>query len=240
MAGEFSSAFLSMPERDLKGRENWRGFTTTSRVRGLDAIPFSKSLKFDMEIWDWADCSVAYSASCFWYGKPFATSNRTPLPKEAAAALPKLDGDIVGAIEFENLNIAGKSDGVSVSTQAEGLMKGSWSGGSQAFIQAAKPGDYVEWVVPPQRAETARLILYATKSFDYGIVRFTLPGGVVKVVDLWSDTPVASGPLDLGVFRIPSGHFAVRAEIVGANARARGSKAFFGLDCMVLEPQIKK
>jgi hypothetical protein len=91
MAEHYSSAFLAMPYRDLKGRENWSGFTTTSRVRGLDAIPFEKSFKFDMEIWNWADCNVGYSATTFWYARPGAKSNREPLPNEAKAPIPHLN-----------------------------------------------------------------------------------------------------------------------------------------------------
>ena len=80
----FSSPFISAPERDQVARNDWRGYTTTSRVRGLDAIPFRQELKHDMEIWDWADAQVDYSVGLFWYGRPGATSNRERQPAEAA------------------------------------------------------------------------------------------------------------------------------------------------------------
>ena len=62
MAHQFSSPFLSMPRRDSVSRDDRRGYTTTSRVRLLDEIPFQRSLKFDMEIWDWAATKLEYSA----------------------------------------------------------------------------------------------------------------------------------------------------------------------------------
>ena len=41
-------------------REDWRGYTTTSRVRLLDSIPFQTALKHNMEIWNWADTHTCY------------------------------------------------------------------------------------------------------------------------------------------------------------------------------------
>ena len=59
MARHFDSPFISMPQRDGRSREDWRGYTTTSRLRLLDGIPWQRSLKFDMEIWDWAATKLA-------------------------------------------------------------------------------------------------------------------------------------------------------------------------------------
>ena len=85
MAQQFSSPFISMPRRDSTSRGDWRGYTTTSRLRLLDGVPWQHSLKFDMEIWDWAATKLAYSAGTFWYARPGAGSNRRPMPEEAAA-----------------------------------------------------------------------------------------------------------------------------------------------------------
>jgi hypothetical protein len=45
------------------------GTTVNSRVRSLDAIPFRKSLRLDMESWQHFGGKVDYPAACFWYGK---------------------------------------------------------------------------------------------------------------------------------------------------------------------------
>ena len=55
--------------------------------RCLDAIPFTRSLRFDMEVWHWADCKVGYAATTYWYALPGATHNRLPQPEEAAAPI---------------------------------------------------------------------------------------------------------------------------------------------------------
>ena len=90
MAHHFNSPFIAMPQRDSKGRNDWRGYTTTSRVRLLDGVPWQRSLKFDMEIWGWAATKLGYSAGTFWYARPGAGSNRRPMPEAAAGPIQEL------------------------------------------------------------------------------------------------------------------------------------------------------
>lgn len=92
MGWVFSSPFISMPQRDNPDRGNWLEYTTTSRVRALDAIPFLRSLKVDMEISHHRQCQVAYGVGSFWYARPGAKSNRVPLPDEASRPLPQPPG----------------------------------------------------------------------------------------------------------------------------------------------------
>lgn len=235
MAEHFSSPFIAMPQRDHKGRDDWTGFTTTSRLRLLDAIPFSKSLKFDMEIWHWADCKVEYSAATFWYAKPGATSNRPPAPREAAQPLPEWRTDIKGALECESMPIVAKSDGLTSEIQDSGLSEGSWSNGRQLFVHGKVIGDFMELQVPVTNTGRQRLLLYATKSYDYGIVRISVDGKPAKEVDLWSAKPVASGAIDLGEFDLKTGACILRVEVAGTNPKSTGSHYYFGLDCVVLQ-----
>jgi hypothetical protein len=83
----FQTPFCNQPRCDGPGNA---GHTTNTRTRNLDAIPFEKSLKFDMEIWHWKDCKVNYAATTYWYALPGATSNRVPQPEEAVAPIPRL------------------------------------------------------------------------------------------------------------------------------------------------------
>jgi len=46
------------------------GVTVNSRLRSLDSIPFEKSLKFDMESWNWHGGKVDFAWVCFWYERP--------------------------------------------------------------------------------------------------------------------------------------------------------------------------
>ena len=77
------------------GRRGAKGFNICTRVRALDAIPFTKRLVFDMEAspgtqirnpWDILD----YSAVVFWYAYPGAVSNRQPMPDDVSKTLTTL------------------------------------------------------------------------------------------------------------------------------------------------------
>lgn len=82
---EFSSPYLAnVRVGGLDGHT--RGFNICTRERGLDAIPFDRRLRFDMEAsfgtdmrapWD----LLAYSAVTFWYARPGASHNRPATPR---------------------------------------------------------------------------------------------------------------------------------------------------------------
>ncbi len=81
--------------RKTGDERNTQGYSTETRTRSLDVMPFSSSLKLDMEIWSWTDCELGYGVGVMWYGDAETTSNRIPDPKEALN-VPELP------IEFEN------------------------------------------------------------------------------------------------------------------------------------------
>jgi hypothetical protein len=247
----FQHPFHAQVRCDGNGKNNW-GHSTVTRVRALDAIPFTKSLKFDMEVWHWAKCDVAYAATTYWYALPGATCNRAPQPEEAKAPIPQPPPlpkpmTIPGA-ECESLAIAAKSDGLVVVPQdMSGFGRNTWSNDVQLWVQARKPGDFVELTIPidPKMGAPVRVTLYATKSWDYGIVRFTINGEPAgpdhgAPIDLYSGshTVAATGPIDLGLFTPDANHtLRLRAELTGSNPKAEGSKSLFGLDCVNAKPE---
>ncbi|MBU6401396.1 MAG: DUF2961 domain-containing protein [Verrucomicrobia bacterium] len=83
----FEGPFSAQPRCDGPGNQ---GHTTNTRTRNLDVIPFTKSLRFDMEIWHWRDTNVAYAATTYWYARPGATCNRQPEPDAARAPIPSM------------------------------------------------------------------------------------------------------------------------------------------------------
>ncbi|MCC6679164.1 MAG: DUF2961 domain-containing protein [Phycisphaerales bacterium] len=254
----FQHPFHAQPRCDGNGKNNW-GHTSVTRVRALDAIPFEKSLKFDMEVWHWKECDVAYAATTYWYALPGSTSNR--LSDEAIAAMtaelkkpipqpPPLPPPfkIEGAIECEGMQVLAKSDGLPVVPQdMDGYGKKAWSGDSHLWVQGRRVGDFVEVAIPagdgPEARAARRVTLYATRSWDYGIVRFTVngkPAGPAEGIDLYSGgrgKVVATGPIELGTFTPVDGRLVLRAEVIGGNAKSEGSRSFFGLDAVVLSPE---
>jgi len=65
------------------------GHTTNTRTRNLDAIPFAKSLKVDMEIWHWAECNVGYGVATYWYALEGAKCNIVPRPADVTGEIPQ-------------------------------------------------------------------------------------------------------------------------------------------------------
>jgi hypothetical protein len=62
----FNHPFIGQPIGEGNSKKQG-GRTVNSRVRALDAIPFNKSLKFDMESWNWHGGDIDFSWACFWY-----------------------------------------------------------------------------------------------------------------------------------------------------------------------------
>lgn len=239
----FQDPFHAQPRCDGPGNY---GHTTVARVRLLDGIPFHESIKTDIEIWHWAECDIAYAATTFLYMKPGGTTNRPELPEEAArgvidpAPLPP-PFRIEGALECEDLKVVGASEGMPVGAQdMQGFGRDKWSGNSQLWCQGRKVGDYVEVRIPVEGDGLVKLKLFATKSWDYGVLGFAVNG---KTLERTEDTfsggrgkVEPTGAIALGTFAPRNGAITLRVTVVGSNPDAEGSGAFFGLDAVVLEP----
>ena len=59
------------------------------RVRGLDAIPFDKSLKFEFELISWDGGKVDYSSTVFWYGDLTSAALTASADEAALYSLPE-------------------------------------------------------------------------------------------------------------------------------------------------------
>ncbi|MFY0713614.1 DUF2961 domain-containing protein [Seonamhaeicola sp. NFXS20] len=74
--------------RKTTKERNTSGYSTETRSRALDIMPFSSSLHLDMEIWSWTDCEMGYGVGMYWYGDKQTTSNRIPDEKEVLNVPP--------------------------------------------------------------------------------------------------------------------------------------------------------
>ncbi|WP_198680022.1 glycoside hydrolase family 172 protein [Aureibaculum luteum] len=86
-----SNVYNKLNRKQTKGK-NTSGYSTETRTRALDVMPFSSSLKLDMEIWSWTDCEMGYGVGVYWYGDKQTTSNRVPDEKEALNIPPLPEG----------------------------------------------------------------------------------------------------------------------------------------------------
>jgi len=252
---EFSHPFLAnIRVGGLDGRT--RGVNICTRMRGLDAIPFTRRLRFDMESSFGTDIRnpwnlLGYSAVTWWYARPGAAHNRPPMPARAAkpiVALPDLDRRakeirtggarrVKGAIEMEDLTPTAKSRGLKCHRQlpAARFRPARMSGRAHFFVAGRRKGDFVEFTLAEQYTPR-RVTLHLVRSHDFGIVQLAANGQKIgKPVDLYEADPVTILPVDLGVVRPAGNAITLRIELVGKTPKSRGSGSFFGLDCVVLE-----
>ena len=228
---------------------NTQGYSTETRTRALDTMPFEESLRLDMEVWSWTDCDMGYGVGTYWYGDAATTSNRRPEPVEVlnVPPLPEQGASTVAparcsasrfddAVECETMEIVAQTDGIGAKPQPLHRYGGHrWSGANHLFVRAGKIGDFVEVRFPVEGNGPCKLILHATESHDYGVLRLTVNGQLAgEDVDTYAAKPGPCGPLELGVFKPVDGAFTLRAEVVGKNAKSEKTGTYFGLDCVVI------
>lgn len=63
------------------------GYTTNTRTRSLDGIPFKSRVSMNLEIWHWEATTMEYAATTYWYARPGANCNRPPDNAEAARGM---------------------------------------------------------------------------------------------------------------------------------------------------------
>jgi hypothetical protein len=205
-----------------------------TRYRALDAIPFKKSIQFDMEMWHWADVIVNYAPVTMWYMKPGGTSNRGEETKLAKIPITTKRGDIYenapiseGRLEGENLDATSK--GGHISGQSMDL----WSERRQLWWTDGKPGSELTVTFAIKEAGKKRISAIVTCAYDYGKVDIGINGEwVAKGVDCYADPGVSVKTVDLGVVDLKQGNNTFDVKIVGSNERMGNTRYMFGLDCL--------
>ena len=230
----FSAPFHAQPEGggNLAG-----GYSVNSRHRSLDAIPFSKSLQVDMELWHWAGTKVNYSPVSYWYSMPGATCNVYPDPDTAAKPIARQRTDIVpvrrvsGAIEGESLQVKHVSGGM-VQDQVASF---GWSGEAQKWWIDAEEGDKLVLEFPVESDGRYRVSANLTKAVDYGLVEISVNDSPGKQFDRFHAS-VKHDLVDLGTFDLTEGPNQLEVKIVGANEKAI-PRYMFGLDYLLLKAE---
>lgn len=251
---EFSAPFVANVRVGGKGHHT-HGYNICSRTRSLDAIPFRKRFKFDMEANNMISSPEAflqYALVTRWYALPGATHNKPPMPEWAAKPVPQTEDvqafvkkalgaevfTIKDAIELEDLKTVKLSPGLSGGKQClEDRRPLKWSGDAHFWAQAQAVGQTAEFTLQEQY-QPKRILLYATRAPDYGKLNIYVNDKLaLKNWDGYRPAVEGSQPVDLGV-REPDGNvIRLKVEVVGKNEASKGY--FFGLDCVVLEDSNK-
>ncbi len=214
-------------------------FSENCRWRGLDAIPFKTSLKFDMELWHWHKTQMNFAPTAMWYARPGSQSNRKPEVDSAQLPVAKTQDDVVpiyrvkGALEGEALKILEKSDGT---TEAQGSTQWRWSGQQQLWWKYGKPGDELVLALGKVKAGRYRVKAGLTKAKDYAIIDFAINNKTLaKDLDLYHPDEVIMTELELGDCELKAGENRIKVTIKGCHPDAVKSY-MFGLDYLLLEP----
>lgn len=222
----FQRPFHGQPRCDGPGTF---GHDIVYRWQIFDDIPYTKSLKFDLEMWHWAEVEATWSRVAYWYAAPGGTGNHpieVKLPTEMAMPKP-----VAGAIEGENLKVIECTGGTNE------VQDGFWeiSGQKQRWWIDAKAGDRLALSLPVAKSGRYELFANMCHARDYGIHEIRLEGTKLAEIDFYSDG-LKWEKVSLGVVDLKKGN--ARLEIVcrGANGKAE-PRGMFGLDYLMLKAQ---
>lgn len=81
----FYTPFGGAPRADNPSSQ---GFNSYVRTRNLDAIPFSKKLRFDIELLSWNNGQADYATTVYWYGDFNAKVKSVPSEEEILQKIP--------------------------------------------------------------------------------------------------------------------------------------------------------
>jgi hypothetical protein len=218
------------------------GRTSLNRFHILDAIPFTTSFRFDMELWHWTpNIDVNLAATSYWYARPGAGDDFPILDPKVLQTVPEPPPPykVAGALEAERLRILGKSSDFPADPQDMlPFADGKWSGNTHLWARPPQAGEWLDLEVPVPADGKYHIVAYLTKARDYGIIQFAVDGEKLsKPIDCFhGESVVATGPMDLGTASLKRGAATLRIEAVGTNPKSVGLRYMWGLDCIVLKP----
>jgi hypothetical protein len=224
-----------------------RGYNICTRTRSLDAIPFGKRFKMDIEAFNYStgtEAILQYALTAIWYGKGDATHNKAPAFREASLPVPQIE-DLEkitwmsyfrrkDAIEFEDLKIQTSSDKLDCEIEDMDNKKdeNKWSMNRQLLAKAKQDKAFLSFLLQEQN-QPKKMILYLTSAPSYGKVNIYINNKPVKA-DWDGYSPVLKiNEIDLGKHSPVNNAFEIRIEINGKNDKSSGYH--FGLDCIQLQ-----
>jgi len=224
----FSESFHAQPRVDTFAH---LGHRTNTRSRSLDAIPFEKSLQFDIESWGpWDGIKMAYSGTTHWYAQPGATCNYTPAPELAAKPIPSPYSGIYRALEAESLlHIQHTAGQTALQPQA-----GLGFSGNAFWTSQGKTGDKIKFQFDLTKEGKYKVKANLAKTPDSPIVKISFNGKQAfnGPIDLYSKKLSATGELLIG--QCTKGQSRLEIEFAGANEKVKNPYKF-GLDYIRLE-----
>ena len=227
--GAYSALYHGCPIKDdAKGR------ISAYRWHILDPIPFTQSIRFDIEHGGKNDAAPAdYCSVAFWY-QTHPHAKFPPLPTELLPLEPQPLPKVAGIIEGESLLKGAKATEGPLEAQDMSPWDSDWSGLAQLWWRPTKVGAKLTLTIDAAEAGEKELVGYFTKALDYGNFIVRVNGqNAGKTINLYDLNVIPMGPISLGKVSITAGKNEIELEIVGKDARSKGY--FVGLDGFVLK-----
>ncbi len=180
-------------------------FSVNSRWRVLDAIPFRKSLDFDMELWHWAHGHINYAPATFWYLRPGGTADPASDPDAVVRTVTKCRSDIIPdktrlSVAAEAMNVEGTPAG---HVEYNPLHTDQLSGEVSLYWTNAPSGTVMETTFHSDWECSGPVTVRLVKAPEFGRVNIRLNGVLLtQEVDLYaSDFQVVKFVFENGVLR---------------------------------------
>jgi len=232
----FVHAYHNQPRCDGPGNY---GNTSINRMHIIDDIPFTKSFKFDIENWHWAEGTYTNRAAVsYWYARPGGKDFFQPITAADVKleVMPKhVVFKIKGGQEGERLKVLEATGGKAEVQDLAGYQN-KWSDEKHLWWTQGKPGDKLTVAFESPESGSKAVEVNLTKARDYAIVQISVNGRKAGgPIDLYDPNVVPTGPVDLGTFELKKGKDnRLTIEIVGANEKALKSY-MAGLDYILVK-----
>lgn len=205
-----------------------RGHSFVARYHLFDPIPFTQSLKFDLEMWHWNEVIATFTHTTYWYAEPGTTA---PVDIDESQLLPpfiEAPQPVKGALEAETFEVVSISGGT---TERQSGFE-DLSNGEQRWWLDPKEGDKLVLKVPVAQSGRYEVIGAFCHARDYGIHKLTLGGKDAGQYDFFGDG-VQWKKISLGTFDLNAGTTLLEVECKGHHAGAE-PRNMFGLDYLLL------
>jgi hypothetical protein len=231
----FDTGVYSAPYHGVTIKDEAQGRISAYRWHIEDAIPFTKSIRFNIEHGTNNSVAADYSSVAFYY----QTHPHPPFPPLPADLMPHDVSPIPhvpGMIEGESLvGTAQATEGeVSVQDMSD-FESGDWSGSSQLWWRPTQIGSRLTLSVPVSETKDYELVGYFTQAADYGDVQVSVNGqALAPIVRGYHDGVIPTGPVSFGRVALHAGSNSFVLEVVGKDAHS--ANYLVGLDGFVLKP----
>jgi hypothetical protein len=219
---KFTHPFIAQPT----GAGNFNpGMSVNMRYRSLDAIPFTKGIISNIEMWHWVKTKINFAMSAFWYAKPGFEVNIKPDIEtvKIPVSLKRTDlykpvVDETGKIEGEFLEVMTCNSGAA-SPQSGNF---GWSRDSQLWWRNGETGSELITKFILNQTGKFKVTANLTKAVDYGIIQISINGIPVRPkFDGYIETGVKPFQINLGTQVLSEGENILSIKILGANKNAK-------------------